>query len=95
MCKSIIKKLGGGFIYGVKHPFEKDKITYDKRQADMNWSDFILDVLGMSAAQGTIQWAIGVAEFVAFLAMIGYIDSKVKTPLKVQMVVDKNEPEKK
>lgn len=96
MFKSAIKKIGSGFIYGVKHPFEKPEITYDKRQADMNWGDFILDGLGMTASQGTIQWACSMVGFIGFLIAVGYINSKLeeKSQLNVKMVVDKA-PEKK
>lgn len=95
MIKTITKKIGSGFIYGVKHPFEKPEITYDKRQADMNWGDFILDGLGMVVSQGTIQWAVSMAGFVGFLMAVGYINSKLeKAPINVKAVVEKT-PEKK
>ncbi len=95
MIKTITKKIGSGFIYGVKHPFEKPEITYDKRQADMNWGDFILDGLGMVVSQGTIQWAVSMAGFIGFLMAVGYINSKLeKTPINVKAVVEKT-PEKK
>ena len=96
MIKTAVKKIGSGFIYGVKHPFEKPDVTYDKRQADMNWGDFILDGLGMVASQGTIQWAVSMVGFVGFLIAVGYINSKLENaPVNVKMVVDKKEPEKK
>ena len=61
----------------------------------MNWGDFILDGLGMAASQGTIQWAVSMAEFIGFLMAVGYINSKLeKAPLNVKMVVD-TKPEKK
>ena len=96
MVKTAIKKIGGGFIYGVKHPFEKPDITYDKRQADMKWGDFILDDLGMTASQGTIQWVFSIVGFIGFLAAVGYINSKLeKAPVNVTMVVDKKSEEEK
>lgn len=96
MIKTAIKKIGGGFIYGVKHPFEKPEVTYDKRHADMNWGDFILDGLGMTASQGTIQWAVSMVGFIGFLMAVGYINSKLeKAPVNVKMVVDKKEAENK
>ena len=86
--KNTLKKLGKGFLFGLRHPFTDD-VT--ERHKDMSTLDALLDDAGMILPQTVITTAYGVVGSVILLCALGYLSSKLeeKTSLKVKMVVDK------
>ena len=84
-----LKKIGSGFVYGLRHPFEEPAKTFVNRQYDMKLSDWALDSIGMFVPQTIIRSAATYGAFIAILCGLGYIGSKLDDDnVKVKMVVE-------
>lgn len=85
---NIIKVVGRGMIYGLKHPFTE---TTPERWQKMTLSESILDSFGMSIVQTTISCGLAFG----VVCGIGYINSRInKAPIKVKMVVEDEKKKK-
>lgn len=90
--KKNLKKIGSGFVYGLKHPFEEPAKTFVNRQYDMKLSDWALDSIGMLVPQTVIRWACAYGGFIALLIGFGYINGKLSDEnIKVKMVTEPKE----
>lgn len=76
-----LKTLGGGFIYGIKHPFTDTPL---ERWNDMTMTESLIDNLGSSIARA----AVGYGLLFGLVVGIGYINQTIqKTPVRVTMCV--------
>ena len=83
-----LKLMGGGFIYGLTHPFDSD---LKGRPVDkLSIPEAMLDGAAGGLGQGITQGIIACGIMLTILVGIGFVDQKMnKVPVNVKTVIDK------